>query len=117
CSTEASSATPVEGQRLGLSGIQVSENGHLTGTVSREDLDRAVRHGLSRAPVKGVMSSGVPVIGADATLGELRELLATGRAGRLVVVGDGPGSEGHTSEVQSRGGVVVRFPLLREIGQ
>src|SRR5919197_2073594 len=71
-STNEISATLVECQRLGLSGIQVSENGQLTGTVSREDLDRAVRHGLSHAPVKGVMSSGVPVIGADATLGELR---------------------------------------------
>ena len=74
-------ATLVECQRLGLSGIQVSENGDLTGVVSREDLDRAVRHGLSHAPVKGVMSAGVPVIGGDATLGELRELLAGGRPG------------------------------------
>ena len=39
-STDEISATLVECQRLGLSGIQVSENGHLTGTVSREDLDR-----------------------------------------------------------------------------
>ena len=62
-SSDEISATLVECQRLGLSGIQVSENGDLTGTVSREDLDRAVRHGLSHAPVKGVMSSGVPVIG------------------------------------------------------
>src|SRR6185295_14740773 len=89
-STDDISATLVECQRLGLSGIQVSENGDLTGVVSREDLDRAVRHGLSHAPVKGVMSSGVDVIGEEATLGELRELLATGRAARLVVVADGP---------------------------
>ena len=57
-SSEEISATLVECQRLGLSGIRISENGHPTGTVSREDLDRAVRHGLSHAPVKGVMSSG-----------------------------------------------------------
>ncbi len=75
-SSDRIAATLVECQRLGLSGIQVSENGDLTGIVSREDLDRAVRHGLSHAPVKGVMSSGVDVIGGDATLGELRELLA-----------------------------------------
>jgi tRNA nucleotidyltransferase (CCA-adding enzyme) len=114
-STDAISATLVECQRLGLSGIQVSENGHLTGTVSREDLDRAVRHGLSHAPVKGVMSSGVPVVGADATLGELRDLLATGRAGRLVVVGEGPyRSESHVP-VAAAEGVVTRGDLLRAL--
>jgi tRNA nucleotidyltransferase (CCA-adding enzyme) len=114
-STDEISATLVECQRLGLSGIQVSENGHLTGTVSREDLDRAVRHGLSHAPVKGVMSSGVPVIGADATLGELRELLATGRAGRLVVVGDGPYRSEARVPVEVAEGVVTRGDLLRAL--
>jgi tRNA nucleotidyltransferase (CCA-adding enzyme) len=109
------SATLVECQRLGLSGIQVSENGHLTGTVSREDLDRAVRHGLSHAPVKGVMSSGVPVIGADATLGELRDLLATGRAGRLVVMGEGPYRSEANVPVDEAEGVVTRGDLLRAL--
>jgi tRNA nucleotidyltransferase (CCA-adding enzyme) len=114
-STDDISATLVECQRLGLSGIQVSEDGHLTGTVSREDLDRAVRHGLSHAPVKGVMSSGVPVVGADATLGELRDLLATGRAGRLVVVSEGPyRSESHVP-VAAAEGVVTRGDLLRAL--
>jgi tRNA nucleotidyltransferase (CCA-adding enzyme) len=114
-SSDEISATLVECQRLGLSAIQVSENGHLTGTVSREDLDRAVRHGLSHAPVKGVMSSGVPVIGADATLGELRDLLATGQAGRLVVVGEGPyRSEPHVPVTLAEG-VVTRGDLLRAL--
>jgi tRNA nucleotidyltransferase (CCA-adding enzyme) len=114
-STDDISATLVECQRLGLSGIQVSENGHLTGTVSREDLDRAVRHGLSHAPVKGVMSSGVPVVGADATLGELRDLLATGRAGRLVVVGEGPYRSESQVPVAAAEGVVTRGDLLRAL--
>jgi tRNA nucleotidyltransferase (CCA-adding enzyme) len=114
-SSDDISATLVECQRLGLSGIQVSENGHLTGTVSREDLDRAVRHGLSHAPVKGVMSSGVPVIGADATLGELRDLLATGRAGRLVVVGEGPYRSESQVPVAAAEGVVTRGDLLRAL--
>jgi tRNA nucleotidyltransferase (CCA-adding enzyme) len=114
-STDDISATLVECQRLGLSGIQVSENGQLTGTVSREDLDRAVRHGLSHAPVKGVMSSGVPVVGADATLGELRDLLATGRAGRLVVVGQGPYRSESQLPVAAAEGVVTRGDLLRAL--
>ena len=108
-------ATLVECQRLGLSGIQVSENGDLTGVVSREDLDRAVRHGLSHAPVKGVMSSGVDVIGGDATLGELRELLATGRAGRLVVVPDGPHRAEERVPLEQAAGVVTRGDVLRAL--
>jgi tRNA nucleotidyltransferase (CCA-adding enzyme) len=114
-SDEPISATLVECQRLGLSGIQVSEDGHLTGVVAREDLDRAVRHGLSHAPVKGVMSSGVDVIGAEATLGELRDLLATGRAGRLVVVGEGPHRSEDRVPIASAQGVVTRGDLLRAL--
>ena len=114
-SEEPISATLVECQRLGLSGIQVSEDGHLTGVVAREDLDRAVRHGLSHAPVKGVMSSGVDVIGADATLGELRELLATGRADRLVVVDEGPHRSEDRVPITSAHGVVTRGDLLRAL--
>jgi tRNA nucleotidyltransferase (CCA-adding enzyme) len=114
-SEELISATLVECQRLGLSGIQVSEDGHLTGVVAREDLDRAVRHGLSHAPVKGVMSSGVDVIGAEATLGELRELLATGRANRLVVVDEGPHRSEDRVPIASAHGVVTRGDLLRAL--
>ena len=114
-SSERIAATLVECQRLGLSGIQVSENGDLTGVVSREDLDRAVRHGLSHAPVKGVMSSGVDVIGGDATLGELREVLASGRAGRLVVVADGPYRAADRVSLAEANGIVTRGDLLRAL--
>lgn len=109
------SATLVECQRLGLSGIQVSEDGHLTGIVAREDLDHAVRHGLSHAPVKGVMSSGVPVIGGQATLGELRDLLAAGQAGRLVVVEEGPYRAEAQVPIATAQGVVTRGDVLRAL--
>jgi tRNA nucleotidyltransferase (CCA-adding enzyme) len=114
-STAEISATLVECQRLGLSGIQISENGQLTGVVSREDLDHAVRHGLSHAPVKGVMSSGVPVIGGEATLGELRDLLAAGEAGRLVVVADGPYRAETRVPIDTAQGVVTRGDVLRAL--
>ena len=69
----------------------VRERRTLTGIVSREDLDRAVRHGLSHAPVKGVMSAGVPVVGAR---GDARRAARAARdrarAARLVVVAEGP---------------------------
>ena len=61
------------------------------------------------------MSAGVPVIGSSATLGELRELLATGRAGRLVVVAGGPFRNEPELPAGGALGVVTRGDLLRAL--
>jgi tRNA nucleotidyltransferase (CCA-adding enzyme) len=102
-------------QRLGLSGIQIADDGALTGVVAREDLDRAVRHGLSRAPVKAVMSAGVPVIGREATIGELRDLLAGGAVQRLVVVPDGPFRTEDQVAAARAEGIVTGGDVLRAL--
>src|SRR4051812_31240616 len=48
-------------QRHGQSGVLVvDDDGRLAGAVAREDLDKAIGHGLSHAPVKGIMSDRVP---------------------------------------------------------
>src|ERR1043166_5491378 len=65
-------------QRYNQSGILVAEEGRLAGVVGREDLDRAVAHGLSHAPVKGIMSSRVATCDEETPLGELHRLLAGG---------------------------------------
>jgi tRNA nucleotidyltransferase (CCA-adding enzyme) len=109
------SSVLVECQRLGLSGIQVTDGGDLIGIVAREDLDRAVRHGLSHAPVKAVMSAGVPVVGRDATLGELRDLLAGGAAERLIVVPDGPHRTEEQVPATAAEGVVTGGDVLRAL--
>jgi len=109
------SSVLVECQRLGLSGIQVSDDGALTGVVAREDLDRAVHHGLSHAPVKAVMSAGVPVVGRDATIGELRDLLAGGSADRLIVVPDGPYRKEEQVPAAAAEGVITGGDVLRAL--
>jgi tRNA nucleotidyltransferase (CCA-adding enzyme) len=109
------SAALVECQRLGLSGIQIAEDGRLTGVVAREDLDRAVRHGLSHAPVKAVMSAGVPVVGRDATIGELRDLLAGGAAQRLIVVPEGQYRTEPQLGAEDAQGVVTGGDVLRAL--
>ena len=109
------SAALVECQRLGLSGIQVSDDGELTGVVAREDLDRAVRHGLSHAPVKAVMSAGVPVVGREATIGDLRELLAGGVTQRLIVVPAGPYRREEQVPLEQAEGVVTGGDVLRAL--
>ncbi len=93
-------------QRYGQSGILVTEGGHLVGSVRREDLDKAIGHGLSHAPVKGIMSGRVPTADEDASLGELQQLIAGSAEGRVAVL--------HGSRVV---GVVTRSDVLQALGE
>jgi tRNA nucleotidyltransferase (CCA-adding enzyme) len=92
-------------QRYGQSGILVADGGRLVGAVAREDLDKAIGHELSHAPVKGIMNSHPSTCTEETPLAELRQQLATSADGRIAVVrGD---------EVV---GVVTRTNVLRALG-
>jgi tRNA nucleotidyltransferase (CCA-adding enzyme) len=93
-------------QRHAQSGILVVEDGRLVGAVGREDLDKAIAHGLSHAPVKGIMSSRVVSVAADAPLGEAQEALAGSTDGRVAVLED-----------EKLVGVVTRSDVLRALGE
>ena len=73
-------------QRHRQSGIQVGDEDRLVGIVTREDLDKAIGHGLSHAPVKSVMSSDVVTCSEDTPLGEAMRLVSTSSAGRVPVL-------------------------------
>jgi tRNA nucleotidyltransferase (CCA-adding enzyme) len=103
---ETVSRAMVACQRYAQSGILVIEEGQLVGAVSREDLDKAVAHGLSHAPVKGIMSSRVATVDAAAPLAEVQEALAGSPDGRVAVLEDG-----------AVVGVVTRSDLLRALGE
>ncbi|MDQ2982755.1 MAG: CBS domain-containing protein [Actinomycetota bacterium] len=92
-------------QRYSQSGILVAEGAALLGSVGREDLDKAIAHGLSHAPVKGIMSSRVAAASEDTPLAELQRLLAGG-GDRVAVLRD--------DEIV---GVVTRSDLLRALGE
>jgi tRNA nucleotidyltransferase (CCA-adding enzyme) len=98
-------AAMVTCQRYGQSGILVLDGERLAGTVSREDLDKAVSHGLAHAPVKGIMSSKVATAGEETPLGELQRLVSMADDGRVAVL--------HGDRVV---GVVTRSDLLRASG-
>jgi len=86
------------------SGIQVGEPRRLVGMVTREDLDKAIGHGLSHAPVKSVMSSDVVTCSEETPLPEVMRLVAASEGGRVPVV--------RGEEIV---GVVTRSDLLREL--
>src|SRR5262249_1126839 len=73
-------------QRYGQSGILVTKAGRLIGAVRREDLDKAIGHGLAHAPVKGIMSGRVPTAAEDSTLAELQQSLIDSSEGRIAIL-------------------------------
>jgi tRNA nucleotidyltransferase (CCA-adding enzyme) len=93
-------------QRFHQSGLLVLSDGRLVGAVNREDLDKALGHGLDQAPVKAVMAMDVAVCDPETTLPELRHRLVESTAGRVAVVESG-----------AVVGVVTRSDLLATFGR
>ena len=75
-------------QQYGHSGISVKEGDRVVGIAARRDLDKAVRHGLGHAPVKGIMTRNVVFARRSASVDELRRLMVETNVGRLPVVAD-----------------------------
>lgn len=70
----------------GHGGLPVVEGGALVGLVTRKDVDKAARHGLDHAPVKGFMGRDVVTVSPATDLPELERLLATRGIGRVPVM-------------------------------
>jgi tRNA nucleotidyltransferase (CCA-adding enzyme) len=73
----------------GHGGLPVVEGDTIVGLVTRKDVDKAVRHRLAHAPVKGFMAREVVTVAPDEDLYTLESLLAAKGIGRLPVVEDG----------------------------
>lgn len=86
------------------SGVFVAEGARVLGAVRREDLDKAIAHGLAHAPVRGIMSSHVVSASEDATLAELQSLVTRAEDGRVAVL-----------RGEELVGVVTRADLLRAL--
>ncbi len=93
--------------RYGHSGLCVADiQGQLLGILSRRDLDIALHHGFSHAPVKGYMTINMRIITPDTTLPEIEALMVTYDIGRLPVLENG-----------QIVGIVTRTDVLRQLHQ
>ncbi len=93
--------------RYGHSGLSVVDaESRLVGIVSRRDIDIALHHGFSHAPVKGYMTTNVKIIAPETTLPEIQALMVTYDIGRLPVLENG-----------KLVGIVTRTDVLRELHQ
>ncbi len=72
--------------KYGHSGFPVVENGKVVGVISRKEIDKAVHHGLSHAPVKGFMSREVITVSPETSLYEVEKIMLERGIGRVPVL-------------------------------
>jgi tRNA nucleotidyltransferase (CCA-adding enzyme) len=73
--------------RYGHSGLPVADpEGRLAGMISLRDVEKAERHGLVHAPVKGLMAPRVVTVTPETPLDRVQELMLEKDIGRVPVV-------------------------------
>ncbi|MTI94833.1 MAG: CBS domain-containing protein [Firmicutes bacterium] len=91
--------------RYGHTGMPViNDFKQLVGVISRRDVDKAMRHGLGHAPVKGYMSRNVVTVKPDTPLESVTHLIIHNDIGRLPVL-----------EKNQLVGIITRTDILRQI--
>ncbi len=93
--------------RYGHSGLfVVDQKDQLVGVISRRDIDLALHHGFSHAPVKGYMTKNLQTITPETPLPKIEDLMVNNDVGRLPVL-----------EQEQLLGIVTRTDVLRQIHQ
>ncbi|MDP3012207.1 MAG: CBS domain-containing protein [Candidatus Hydromicrobium sp.] len=73
-------------KKYGHSGIPiVDKDDNLVGIITRKDIDKAIGHGLSHAPVKGFRSHSIVIAGPNTSIGEIQDLMIENGIGRIPI--------------------------------
>jgi tRNA nucleotidyltransferase (CCA-adding enzyme) len=73
-------------KKYGHSGIPIVDKAeNLVGIITRKDIDKAIGHGLSHAPVKGFKSRSVVRADANTSIGEIQNLMVENGIGRVPI--------------------------------
>jgi len=70
----------------GHSGLPIIKRGKIIGIISRKDVDKAIRHKLSHAPVKGFMAKRIITASPDATVKYLQKTMIKNAIGRIPIL-------------------------------
>lgn len=77
-------------KKYGHSGIPIVDaGGDLAGIITRKDIDKAIKHGLSHAPVKGFKSHGIITASLNTTIDEIQNLMIENGIGRIPIINKG----------------------------
>ena len=91
--------------RYGHTGMPVvNQNQILVGIVSRRDIDKAMRHNLGHAPVRGYMTKNVVSVKSDTSIEEVTRIIIQNDIGRVPVLEKG-----------KLVGIVTRTDVLRQV--
>ncbi|MBZ4683558.1 MAG: domain containing protein [Fusobacteriales bacterium] len=89
---------------FGYSGIPVVDNDIPIGIISRRDIDKAIHHGFSNAPVKAYMSSNIICASPNTSIEELKKIIIENEIGRVPII-----------ENNRLIGIVTRTDILRNL--
>ncbi|UWG98777.1 CBS domain-containing protein [Dehalobacter sp. DCM] len=88
--------------KYGHTGLPVVQEQKLVGIISRRDVDKAYKHGLLHAPVKGFMTREVITVNPDMGWDEVQRLMILHDIGRIPVI-----------ENENLVGIVSRSDMMR----
>ncbi|UYO99143.1 CBS domain-containing protein [Oceanotoga sp. DSM 15011] len=76
-------------EQTGHSGLPVIDNNKLVGLVTKKDIEKAIKHKLSNAPIKAVMTKKIKVVDTETSVSQIRKIMAEEDIGRLPVLKKG----------------------------
>lgn len=75
--------------RFGYNGIPIMEEDKLVGIISRRDIDRAINHGFSNAPVRAYMSKKLITANVETSVEDLKKMIIENEIGRVPILNEG----------------------------